>query len=353
MVTENEEKTVVVDGERTVPQPVDFPSLDPYILKDLRREAAEVPTLQTHGELFLPEDAAGETHGRPAVVIVQGLGGQKPERELTYGHKLSKAGYVALALDSFRARDLADADDKRKALQVTTWTIMADVFAALRFLAEHPAVDPKAISVMGFSWGGMATMLAVYEQIRRAYLGDDSDLRFAGHVAYYGCSIPRLEDPTTTGAPMLVLIAKHDENVSVERTHAICEDMRRGGSQVELKILDAFHQWDGKDVEKRHVFGSLADLAITITKDNELREERWNAEIESALSQAFLILRDLRWGGYDILRDDEKHRESDQMLLDFLADVARRQGAPEPDKAAVPLGQIGKPPEAEKEGEPR
>lgn len=348
MATDQERKAVVVDGERATPQPVDFPSLDPFILKDLGRESAEVPALQTHGELFLPEaDASGELRNRPAVVIVQGLGGQKPERELTYGQKIAKAGYVALALDSFRARDLADADDKRKALQVTTWRIMADVFAALRYLAEHPAVDPKAISVMGFSWGGMATMLAAYEQIRQAYLGDDSDLRFAGHVAYYGCSIPRLEAPRTTGAPVLVLIGKHDENVSVERTREICEDMRRGGSEVELKILDAYHQWDGKDFEKRHVFGSLADLRITITKDNEVREEKWDAEIEGALSRALFILRDLRWGGYDILRDDGKHRETDRMLLDFLlAKVAKREDAPEPDKGAVPLGEIGESPEA-------
>lgn len=342
---DDRDKAVIVDGEYTKPENVTFPSRNPYLLKDLESDSKDLETVEATGELFLPDRGALDSGPVPAVVIVQGLGGQKPERELTYGHKLAKAGYVALALDSFAARGLDEADDKRKALQVTTWSVLADTFAALQHLAEDPRVDAKAVSVMGFSWGGMATMLSVYEAVRRAYL-EDSDLRFAGHIAYYGCSIPRFEVPETTGAPVLIMIGERDENVSVERTRAISEDMRRGGSDVELKVFDAYHQWDGKDEEKRHVFGSLADLHVTITKDNELREEKWNTEVGGAISRALTILRDLRWDGYDILRDDDLHRKTDEMLLDFLSRVAQREDSIEPDKSAVPVGKVGKAPAA-------
>jgi dienelactone hydrolase len=332
-------KEVVVAGERFCAPAVHFESCNPASLRDLIERTDRAPKLEAHGNLFLP---SGELVSRAAVVIVQGLGGQKPERELTYGHKLAKAGAVALSLDSFGARSLADVDDKWKALQVATWSIVADTFSALRYLARHPAVNPRAISVIGFSWGGMATLLAAYEQIRAIYLGD-ADLRFAGHVSYYGCSIPRLEDPRTTGSPVLVLVGAHDENVSVERTRLICDDLRRGGSAVELDVLNGFHQWDGKDEERRHVFGALADVCITITRNNEVREERWDTEIEGAVSQALVILRDLRWGGYEIQRHEDLHRKTDRRLFAFLADVARRNGAVPLDVDAVPLGEIGEP----------
>jgi len=332
------DKVVEIAGQRVRPLRVVFPSSNPRLLKEVVDPDA-VPHPQTAGgELFLPQ---GEGRNRPAVVIVPGLGGQKPERELTYGYKLARAGHVALSLDSFGVRGMADRSEVRRVLQVTTWSILADVFAALRWLAAHPAVNPQAISVMGFSWGGMVTILSAYEQIRKAYLAED-DLRFAGHVSYYGCSLPRLEDPATAGADLLVMVGEKDANVSVERSRLICEDLRRGGSRVELKVFDAFHQWDGSDVQIRHVIASLADIAVTVTRDYRIVEENRKAEIRGLLSQALYLFLDLRWGGYDIRRDEELHRRTDSMLLDFLRQIAERTGSLPPDVAAVPLGAIGR-----------
>lgn len=334
-------KAVRVDGVTAKPKLVHFPSISPVVLKDLLRAPGDDEALEAHGHLFLPEGAAGEGERKcPGVVIAQGLGGQKPERELTYGHKLCQAGFAALVLDSFGSRGLSDAGDKRKALQMTTWTMMADAFAALRYLARHPQVDPRAIFIVGFSWGGMVSMLSVFEQIRQLYLGDDGQ-RFAGHVSYYGCSIVRMEQPVTTGAPVLVLVGEHDDNVSVARTREICDDMRRGGSAVDCRVYDAFHQWDTIDLEKRHNDGALADLHITITRDHELREESWNAELAGAVSRALVMVRGVDWSGYDILRDDKVHRETDELLLNFLGDIAREKGAASPDKDAVPLAATG------------
>jgi dienelactone hydrolase len=330
-------RAIVVDGETSTPRTVTLRSANPFLLTDAGdgdAEPQEVPA-----SLYLPD---GNPANRPAVVIVQGLGGPKAERELTYGHKLARAGCVALALDSFEGRDLDGADDKWKALRVSTWAIMADTFAALELLAGHPAVNRDAIAAIGFSWGGMATMLAAYEQIGATYLGCDGP-RFAGHVAYYGCSIPRLEDPRTTGAPVMILVGAHDENISVERTRRICEEMRRGGSDVELKVLDAYHQWDGEDEERRHVLGSLADIHVTVTRNNELVDERSGAALDGPLPEALVLMRDLRWSGYDIQRDEDLHRESDRLLLEFIDRVARDAGAERPDVSAVPLGSVGRP----------
>lgn len=328
---------VVVAGEAVSPQTVTFPSHNPILPEDVTPEPEE--PIPTQGALFLPETPSGPV---PAVVIVQGLGGVKPERELTYGYKLAKAGFAALAIDSFGARGLAESPDVWKALRVSTWSILADAFGALRFLAGHPAVNPQAIGFIGFSWGGMASVLAAYEQVRSRYLGSD-DLRFAGHVSYYGCSIPRLVEPATTGAPVMVLSGTRDANVSVQRTRQICDDLRRGGSDVELRLFDAFHQWDGKDDELRHVGFSLADLKMTLTADNRMEVESSHSVIDSQLAYLWQVIRNVKLSGYDIQRDPELHRETDRLLLDFLGAMAARAGSPLPAPPdGVPLGEIGK-----------
>ncbi|MEX0759932.1 MAG: dienelactone hydrolase family protein [Tistlia sp.] len=336
MSDETEAPEVVLEGERWPSRHVTFPSQDASSPAEAA-DPAEGRLRETGGQLYLP---AGEATNRAAVVVAHGLGGQKPERELTYGHKLAKAGYVALVLDSFAARDLEDASDNWRALHVSTWSMVADAFAALRFLAEHPAVNPRAISVIGFSWGGMVTLLSAHEQVRRTFL-EDSDLRFAGHVAYYGCSVPRLEDPTATGAPVLSMIGDKDRNISTERMRAICDDLRRGGAEVELKIFDGYHQWDGKDVEKRHNSVALADLHIVLTRDNRMVDERDGRQMDGPLTRGLSILRHLDWHGYDMLRDEELHRESDRLLFEQLDRVAERAGARRGDVERVPLGRIG------------
>ncbi|MGF1627614.1 MAG: dienelactone hydrolase family protein [Alphaproteobacteria bacterium] len=331
---------IVVAGQVAQPQRVQFSSQSPSLLADvapLDGAAAAEAAIPTQGALFLPD---GPRRNLPGVVIVQGLGGLKPERELTYGLKLAEAGFAALAVDSFGARGMADAPDFWKALRISTWSLLADAFAALRFLAEHPAVNPDAIAVIGFSWGGMSSVLAGYEQVRAAFIGKSS-LGFAGHASYYGCSIPRLADPVTTGAPMLVMVGARDENVSLERTRLICDDLRRGGSAVDLKVFDAFHQWDGKDDEVRHVGFSLADLGVIVTPDNQMHLEPTNEAITSHLSEVWQMIRNLRLRGYDILRDPALHRETDALLLEFLVRMAARGGCAPPVTGRVPLGAIG------------
>lgn len=333
-MTEDEGK-LTVDGITRRFSRVTFETEDPFLLKDEVEPEREVKHRRLDALLFVPDDEERQ----PAMVVSHGLGGVKPERELTYGHKLAQAGHVALVPDGFAARDLADADDKWRAFQVSTWTLVADAFAALRFLRGHPRVDPDAVSIMGFSWGGMVSVLTAYEQIRRSYLKDDP-ARFAGHVSLYGCSLPRLENPQTTRAPVLVMVGAKDTNVSVPRTKEICEDLRRGGSEVHLHVLDGYHQWDGKDHEKRHVIGSLADIRITVRRDGRVIYDALDTEVDGPFSQALGLLHGLRYGGYHILRDPDLHRQSDTMLFDFLAEVARRENALPPDTGAVTPGAI-------------
>lgn len=339
VVTDAQGRAAVRDREGTVatePQLVRLQSFDPVVLKDVAARNGSAQPVEVTAHLFLP---AGTAVNRPAVVIVHGLGGVKPVRELTYARKLSRAGCVVLVLDSFASRNLDGAPEAWRALRVGTWSLLADAFAGLRYLAGHPAVNPQAVSILGFSWGGMVAVLAAYEQVRSAYM-DEEPLRFAAHMSYYGCSIPRMQDPTTTQAPVLVMLGTHDRNVAIDRAREICADLRRGGSQVEVHEFDAYHQWDGNDIETRHVGFSLAGMRLLIDRDCTIRSEDSDGAIEGMLSNAWMILRDVSLEGYDILRNEPVHRHSDRLLLDFLCGVARRQDACDLDPEQVRLGAI-------------
>lgn len=123
-MSDESEKSIDLEGERFTPETVAFASGSPYLLKEVVDHDEPVNPATVEAQLFLP---AGEPKRRPAMLIAHGLGGQKPVRELTYGAKLAKAGYVALVLDSFGSRGLAETKDDLKALRVTTWTLLADI----------------------------------------------------------------------------------------------------------------------------------------------------------------------------------------------------------------------------------
>lgn len=156
---------------------------------------------------------------------MEGLGGLKESREIRYGRMLADRGYVVLVVDSFGARRLARTIETWRALRVTAAMMLADAFSGLRFLKQDLAVDLAAISIIGFSYGGMVSVLAAYEQIRSLFARSFAE-RFAGHVTYYGCSVPRLEDSTAAGGPVLMLMAERDRNVSLIRTEQIALDLR-------------------------------------------------------------------------------------------------------------------------------
>jgi dienelactone hydrolase len=269
----------------------------------------------------------------PAVIVMEGLGGLKKSRELWYGKFLAENGYAALVVDSFGARGAAGYMHNIRAMMVTEAMLLADAFAALAFMRAQPVVRPDSIAIFGFSYGGMISVLTAYKQIRDLYLGRNG-AAFAGHVAYYGCSVPRLEDPTTTGAPLLLQIGEFDRNVSVQRTRSIVEDLGRGGSPVDLVVYEnTFHQWDGADVKKRFVQFALPDTRIHVGRDYSMRDERTGMRVTGRLSRAAAILASVDPRGYHILRDESIIAESNQRTLSFLRSLSERN---EQDQA--PLG---------------
>ena len=92
----------------------------------------------------------------PAVLILHGSAGPST-REGGYADVLHAAGFVTLEPDQWSCRGLAGGSEGRPKTVAET---LPDVFGARAYLAAHPAVDPTRIAMMGFSFGGVASMLA-------------------------------------------------------------------------------------------------------------------------------------------------------------------------------------------------
>jgi dienelactone hydrolase len=164
-------------------------------------------------------------------------------------------------------------------------------------------------------------VLSAYENVRRVYMGDD-DRAFAGHVSYYGCSVARVEAAVATGAPVLMMLAELDKNVSMQRTQQIADDLRRGGAPVEVVVFEnIYHQWDGRDETVRFVPFNLSRCRMRLGVDYKIRDERTGIAARGRISRALIIATSV-WSGYEILRDPPTRDRSDEMLLSFLAGTA-------------------------------
>jgi dienelactone hydrolase len=115
----------------------------------------------------------------PAVVALHGCAGLEASdgkpgaRHDDWGRRLSAEGALALFPDSFGSRGLGSRER------------VADAEAALRFLVARADVDPKAVSLLGWSNGGSTTLYAV--EPKHAPTGVD----FARAIAFYpGCRLP-------------------------------------------------------------------------------------------------------------------------------------------------------------------
>lgn len=299
-------------------------SLDPTTLRDLARaKPIDVPS-----HLTLPPTSIERPV--PAVVVAEGLGGLKSARECAYGKRLAEMGYATLVPDSFGARGFGRMPHTWRALYVTEAQMLADAFASLSFLARHPAVDASRIGIVGFSYGGMTAILTAYRQLQQYYMRTfGADFRFAAHVSFYGCSVPRLDDPTTTGKPVTIFLGACDRNVSVERTRTIAEDLRRGGSPVDLHVFPGvYHQWDGDDEKKRFVRFALGKVRMRLTPENRLIDEKTGIEVTGRWRRAAVLGLSVSVRGYHIQHSPETVDRTDDLLREFFARALGTRGAP-------------------------
>ena len=168
--------------------------------------ALGAPTpLQVAGRLSIPTSAQGKV---PAVVIAHGSGGVDT-RGSYHAQALHEAGIATLEIDMWAARGLSGgAEGRPRAVSET----MPDAWGALKFLSSHPSIDASRIGIMGFSWGGVMSMLSA---TRKYAAGAEPGQRFVAHAPFYPVCwvynrVPGYEFGELTGSPIFVQAGEAD-----------------------------------------------------------------------------------------------------------------------------------------------
>jgi len=289
---------------------VSFPSSDPFTPHDIGR----APGRRVTGRLFIPPRAA-LAHATPAVVMLHGSAGIVSGR-IQYGPQLASMGAIVLLVETYDSRRDLATDFIERVLNITETMFVADAYAALRYLAGRPEVDADRVALAGFSYGGMATIYAMYAQLAEALAPDG--LRFAGHVAYYAPCIARFVDNRTTGAPLLMLYGADDELMLPARCENSAHELRAGGSRVEVvSYPGAVHQWDGA-MERRLIGRQLAGCRFRVERDGTVRDENTLLPMSGPFLRKIILGLCTEGRPYPIGRDDTVRARSNHDFGRFL-----------------------------------
>lgn len=221
------------------------------------------------GYVFKPESAGPHA----AVVMLHGRAGPysslKPgvvsANNLTARHRMwgdfwAARGYLALHVDSFGPRGYAQGFAKHsyasRPAAVDEQTVRPlDAYGALDYLRTRADVIADRIGVQGWSNGGMTLLAALAQnpprvarekadRVRLAAPTPASDFR-AAIAQYPGCRIQREQGDYKPYAPLLMLAAADDDEVSPRICETLAQLIQRRGAAVEFFVYPgAHHSYD-------------------------------------------------------------------------------------------------------------
>ncbi len=205
----------------------------------LQNKLDESEKIAVEAEIFLPPNG---TAPLPAVILMHGSGGRSSKLD-RYADALNDEGFAAVVLDSFTPRGVRTTGRRQE--QVSTASMIGDVYALLNVLASHPRIDGSRVGIVGFSKGGSVAMLSADEKVRR-HLAQGSR-RFAAHVAFYPGCVIKLMQVETTGAPLLVLLGASDSYTPPEQCERYVARMREAEFPVHsITYPNAHHAFDSR-----------------------------------------------------------------------------------------------------------
>jgi dienelactone hydrolase len=239
-------------GVAAPPETVHFPSED--------RQTELV------GYLFEPQ--TGGAH--PAVVLLHGRAGPYSslakgvytaetlsQRHLQWGRFWAERGYVALLVDSFGPRGFPEGfprgsyEDRPATVSEQTVRPL-DAYGALRYLRGRGDVLGDRVGVQGWSNGGMTVLAAMSRQAPGIeHPSPESGFR-AALAEYPGCGMDAVKGAYRPYAPLLMMLASADEEVSPKRCQQLAERVKNAGGDLQTVVYDgAAHNYDdpGKTIQ--------------------------------------------------------------------------------------------------------
>lgn len=232
-------------GLAATPESVKFPSADGQ-------------TMLT-GYVFLPQGQGPH----PAVVMLHGRAGpysslkrgQHNADALSLRHKMwgrfwAERGFLAIHVDSFGPRGYGDGFGKHsykdRPPEVSEQLVRPrDAYGALSYLRSRKDVAADRIGVQGWSNGGMTVLAALGPQAP-GLDNPGTATGFRAAIAQYpSCRVQSVERGYKPYAPVLMLVAENDDEVSPAICRSFAESQRERGAPVEMVWYEgAHHNYD-------------------------------------------------------------------------------------------------------------
>jgi dienelactone hydrolase len=199
-------------------------------------------------------------------------------RHRAWGRFWAERGYVALLVDSFGPRGHAAGFPKHsyqgRPPEVSEQAVRPlDAYGALDFLRERGDVIRDRIGVQGWSNGGM-TVLATLGPNPPGLKNPTSASGFRAALALYpSCRIQSKQPEYRPYAPMLILVASEDDEVSPRVCETFATALKGEGVDLDLVTYEgAHHSFDDPGKTKQSHEPNRRALA-----DSRLRAERFFA----------------------------------------------------------------------------
>ncbi len=209
----------------------------------LQRSAATEPfaaspaSASLSGELLFPEGKGPF----PAVILAHGCAGNRFV-EPAWGPFLRQAGYATFNIDSLRGRNLNEVCTNPGAL--SPLQRVPDAYGALRLLAAHPKVDAKRVALMGFSHGGIVTMLASTAWAKEHFAGAGLPA-FRAFFPFYPYCNTIFPERERVSAPVRIHTGAADDWTPAKPCADLAASLKAAGQDVSIHVYaDAYHSFD-------------------------------------------------------------------------------------------------------------
>lgn len=222
-----------------------YATASPYDLEVILADRSLARPTTGLGYFSVPGGASTDTPV-PAMVLLPGSGGIRAGREHDYAAWFNAQGIAAFVVEYYAPRGFDnDSNYIIRTSSVTEFDLIADAYAALKLLGTSPLIDAQRIGVMGFSYGGMATRLAMDARIHAALAADVP--AFSLHIDVYGPCFQNLQSPAITGAPILTLRGTEDASNDLEACAKREAELVDLGVEVTARIYEgAGHAWENE-----------------------------------------------------------------------------------------------------------
>ena len=197
------------------------------------------------------------------------------KRHKAWGTFWAERGYLALLVDSFGPRGYPQGfprgSYRNRPPEVSERTVRPlDAYGALRYLRGRGDVIGDRIGVQGWSNGAMTVLVSMGDHAPGIHQPTPETGFRAALAEYPGCGINTIKHRYHSYAPLLMMIASADEEVSPKKCEAFASRARQMGSKLKLIVFEgAEHNFDdpGKAKQSNPANRRATEVAMVRAED--------------------------------------------------------------------------------------